>query len=79
MEWADGWARTHPAVRVVIQFGTSKPPSVAEGFDVLPVDRLNALMREATVAVCHGGPGTIMGAREAGLIPTGGPAAARPG
>ena len=69
VEWADGWARTHPAVRVVIQFGTSKPPSVAEGFDVLPVDRLNALMREATVAVCHGGPGTIMGAREAGLIP----------
>jgi UDP-N-acetylglucosamine transferase subunit ALG13 len=67
--WADQWAENHPDARVVVQYGTSRPPSVAEGFDVLPVDRLGRLFREATVAICHGGPGTIMGAREAGLKP----------
>jgi UDP-N-acetylglucosamine transferase subunit ALG13 len=67
--WADTWAAAHPDVRVVVQYGTSRPPSVAEGFDLLPIDRLNDLLRAATVVVCHGGPGTIMGAREAGLMP----------
>jgi UDP-N-acetylglucosamine transferase subunit ALG13 len=69
VRWADTWARSHPQARVVVQYGTSRPPAVAEGYDVLPIDRLVALFREATVAVCHGGPGTIMGARDAGLVP----------
>jgi UDP-N-acetylglucosamine transferase subunit ALG13 len=67
--WADGWARVHPDIRVVVQFGTSRPPVVAEGFDVVPVEALEALFADATIVVCHGGPGTIMGARSAGLVP----------
>jgi UDP-N-acetylglucosamine transferase subunit ALG13 len=67
--WADAWAEAHPDAQVVVQYGTSRPPRVADGYDVLPIDRLNELFRAATVAVCHGGPGTIMGARQAGLVP----------
>ena len=55
--------------RVVIQYGTSRPPVHAEGHDLLPVAELEALMAEAVAVVCHGGPGTIMGAREAGVVP----------
>ena len=67
--WADDWAASHtPTVRVVIQYGTSRPPSSGRG-PRSPAGRpsSNALMAEAAAVVCHGGPGTIMGAREAGL------------
>jgi len=67
--WADEWAASHPGQRVLVQYGTSRPPATAEGRDLLPVGELTALMSEATVVVCHGGPGTIMGAREAGHVP----------
>jgi len=69
VDWADDWAATHPDARVLVQYGTSRPPTTAEGHDLLPVDELTTLMSEATVVVCHGGPGTIMGAREAGHVP----------
>ena len=67
--WADEWAASHPDLRVLVQYGTSRPPTTAEGRDLLPVGELTALMSEATAVVCHGGPGTIMGAREAGHVP----------
>jgi len=67
--WADAWARTNPDSRVVVQFGTSRPPQVAEGHQLLPVGELRELTAEASVVVCHGGPGTIMGVREAGIVP----------
>lgn len=67
--WADEWAASHAGVRVLVQYGTSRPPTTAEGHDLLPVGDLTALMSEATAVVCHGGPGTIMGAREAGHVP----------
>jgi UDP-N-acetylglucosamine transferase subunit ALG13 len=67
--WADEWAASHAGIRVVVQYGTSRPPVTAEGHDLLPVGDLMALMTEAAAVVCHGGPGTIMGAREAGHVP----------
>jgi UDP-N-acetylglucosamine transferase subunit ALG13 len=67
--WVDAWAATGPQARVLIQYGTSSPPRVAEGAPLLPVNELQGSFREATVVVCHGGPGSIMGAREAGLVP----------
>jgi UDP-N-acetylglucosamine transferase subunit ALG13 len=67
--WADEWAASHPDLRVLVQYGTSRAPATAEGRDLLPVSELTALMSEATAVVCHGGPGTIMGAREAGHVP----------
>jgi UDP-N-acetylglucosamine transferase subunit ALG13 len=70
VRWVDGWAGRHQAqARVLVQYGTSSPPVHAEGHDLLPVQELDALMSEAAVVVCHGGPGTIMGAREAGVVP----------
>jgi UDP-N-acetylglucosamine transferase subunit ALG13 len=67
--WADEWAASRPDLRVLVQYGTSRAPATAEGRDLLPVGELTALMSEATAVVCHGGPGTIMGAREAGHVP----------
>src|SRR5512141_3069242 len=68
--WVDDWAGANAdRARVVIQFGTSRPPVHAEGHDLLPVAQLEAMMAEAVAVVCHGGPGTIMGAREAGVVP----------
>jgi UDP-N-acetylglucosamine transferase subunit ALG13 len=70
VRWVDAWAERHSdEVRVVIQYGTSAPPVHAEGRDLFPVDELDAAMEVATAVVCHGGPGTIMGAREAGVVP----------
>ena len=68
--WVDDWGVANAdRARVVIQYGTSRPPDHAEGHDLLPVAELEALMAEAVAVVCHGGPGTIMGARGAGLVP----------
>jgi UDP-N-acetylglucosamine transferase subunit ALG13 len=68
--WVDDWAAANAErARVVIQYGTSRPPAHTEGHDLLPVGELEALMAEAVAVVCHGGPGTIMGAREAGVVP----------
>lgn len=64
----DEWAAGGKA-RVLIQYGTSAAPSRAEGRDLIPVDELGELLRAASVVVCHGGPGTIASAREAGKVP----------
>lgn len=66
--WMDTWTAGHDA-RVVIQYGTSSPPLHAEGHALFPVQELDALMAEAAVVVCHGGPGTIMSARASGAVP----------
>jgi len=68
--WVDDWSAANAdRARVVVQYGTSRPPVHAEGHDLLPVSELEALMADAVAVVCHGGPGTIMGAREAGVVP----------
>jgi UDP-N-acetylglucosamine transferase subunit ALG13 len=70
VDWVDSWldGRT-PAVRVVVQYGTSKAPRLAEGVVSLPYDEMRRMMAEAAVVVCHGGPGTIMEARRLGQEP----------
>jgi UDP-N-acetylglucosamine transferase subunit ALG13 len=68
--WVDAAAARHPDVRFVVQHGSSSgPPRLAEGAAFLSHDRLVGLLAEATAVVCHGGPGTIMDAREAGHVP----------
>ncbi len=70
VEWVDAAAERRPDVRFLVQHGsTTRAPRVAEGAEFLAHDRLVALLREAAVVVCHGGPGTIMDAREAGHVP----------
>jgi UDP-N-acetylglucosamine transferase subunit ALG13 len=70
VRWVDAWASGRGrGTRVVVQFGSSDPPVAAEGRDLLPVAELERLMRGSRAVVCHGGPGTIMGARSCGVVP----------
>lgn len=69
VQWVDAAAVRHRDVRFVIQYGTARPPRLAEGHRFLGHDRLVALLSEASAVVCHGGPGLIMEAREAGHVP----------
>lgn len=65
--WADRLAER--GLRVVVQYGTSRPPTVARGHDLVPIRDLEAMMRGATVVVTHGGPATIMQVRDLGIVP----------
>ena len=38
--WADEWAASHPDRRVLVQYGTSRRPTTAEGHDLLPIGEL---------------------------------------
>ena len=69
VQWMDVAARLRDDVRFVVQHGYSPVPQVAEGHSFLPHDQMVTLMQEAAVVVCHGGPGTIMDARQAGHVP----------
>ena len=69
--WIDDWfAQQAPgSVRCLVQYGTSRPPRVAEGEEFVPHHRMQALMREAAVIVTQGGPMSIVEARGAGRVP----------
>lgn len=69
VQWMDAAAGRRDDVRFVVQHGYTPAPTVAEGHAFLPHDEMVELMRQAAVVVCHGGPGTIMDARQAGHVP----------
>jgi UDP-N-acetylglucosamine transferase subunit ALG13 len=71
VRWADTWLAGHPGeLRCLMQTGTSAPPSgPAQWQEYLEFDALQAAMGEAAAVVCHGGPGTILGARHMGAVP----------
>lgn len=68
VDWADRWAVSRGA-GAFVQFGTSGPPRHAEGRDLVSQDELAGLLARASAVVCHGGPGTIMAARDSGHLP----------
>jgi UDP-N-acetylglucosamine transferase subunit ALG13 len=69
--WIDAWleGKAREAVRCFVQRGTSSRPARAASSDFLEYEALRAAMREADAVVCHGGPGTILLAAEAGKLP----------
>jgi UDP-N-acetylglucosamine transferase subunit ALG13 len=67
--WVDAWATAHPEASVVVQYGRSQEPQVAEGHPFLEREQMLAAISEADVVVCHGGPATISEARAAGHLP----------
>ncbi|MGI8523658.1 MAG: glycosyltransferase [Nocardioides sp.] len=69
VHWIDAAATRHRDVDFVVQHGATRPPLVAEAYAYLGQDRLVELLVAASVVVCHGGPGTIADAREAGHVP----------
>jgi UDP-N-acetylglucosamine transferase subunit ALG13 len=73
VRWAGAWLAAHPGqLRCLMQTGTSAPPDPAAAADwqaYLEFDALQAAMASAAAVVCHGGPGTILGARHTGAVP----------
>jgi UDP-N-acetylglucosamine transferase subunit ALG13 len=71
VRWVDAWLERKPReLRCLMQTGTSGPPAgPADWQAYLEFDALQAAMAEAAAVVCHGGPGTILGARQAGAVP----------
>ena len=71
VRWADRWLATHPgSPRCLMQTGTSAPPTGEASWQAyLEFDALQAAMAGAAAVVCHGGPGTILGARHMGAVP----------
>jgi UDP-N-acetylglucosamine transferase subunit ALG13 len=69
--WIDAWMADggDEIARCFVQTGTSTPPMHAEHGQYLGHEQMEAMMREAAVVVCHGGPGTIMLAATMGKRP----------
>ena len=68
--WVDAAAVRHPDVRFVVQHGsTTRPPVSPRDTSSSPTTASSPCSRRPSVVVCHGGPGTIMDAREAGHVP----------
>jgi UDP-N-acetylglucosamine transferase subunit ALG13 len=71
VRWAGAWLDGHPGrLRCLMQTGTSAPPPGAADWQAyLEYDALQEAMASAAAVVCHGGPGTILGARHTGAVP----------
>jgi UDP-N-acetylglucosamine transferase subunit ALG13 len=75
VRWVDGWLAAQRGGRTagltcLMQTGTSAPPSgVADWEPYFEFNALQAAMGQAAAVVCHGGPGTILGARHLGAVP----------
>lgn len=67
--WTDRAARQYPQHRFVVQHGDSRAPVAAEGHAFLAQDQIRQLLDGAVCVVCHGGPGTLMDARDLGHVP----------
>jgi UDP-N-acetylglucosamine transferase subunit ALG13 len=70
-KWVDAWLADggSAVARCFVQTGTSTPPVHADHGQYLGHEQMQAMMREAAVVVCHGGPGTIMLAATMGKRP----------
>jgi UDP-N-acetylglucosamine transferase subunit ALG13 len=68
VRWVDAWLPPGD-VRCLVQYGTSAAPVRAEGVGYLDHGALTALLDEAAVVVCHGGPTTITESRRHGRRP----------
>ncbi|MDT0302265.1 glycosyltransferase [Streptomonospora wellingtoniae] len=69
IDWADCYAFDRPEVRVLVQHGASRAPAAAEGTACMDRGDLGAAMSRAAAVVTHGGPATVVQAREAGRLP----------
>ena len=71
VRWIDAWLADGAGedVDVLVQYGHSQPPTIAQGSNLLDHDDLQDAMARAAVVVCHGGPATITEARRHGKLP----------
>jgi UDP-N-acetylglucosamine transferase subunit ALG13 len=68
VSWMDAWSRTDGGA-CFVQYGTSAPPVRAAGARYLAYPTMVTAMRTAAAVVAHGGPATIMLARQCGRLP----------
>lgn len=69
VDWADEVALLRPDLSLLVQHGSSRAPTYADGQAFLPHRELLDRIEQAAAVACHGGPGTIMDARGAGHLP----------
>lgn len=70
MDWLEEWyADMAGQVGMVVQYGRSRPPAIPGAVDFLDHAELQRAMARAAVVVCHGGPVTILEARQHGHLP----------
>lgn len=70
VDWVDHWiAAQDGRVRGIAQVGTSKPSVTGASYTLMSPIALSEAMAGAAAVICHGGPGTIMDARRAGVEP----------
>jgi UDP-N-acetylglucosamine transferase subunit ALG13 len=71
MEWMNRWldGSERRRARVVVQHGSSTPPSGAEAHSFINPSDMRALMDEASVIVCHGAGPSVLEALEHRSVP----------
>jgi UDP-N-acetylglucosamine transferase subunit ALG13 len=67
--WLERWQAGGAGVRLVLQYGHSRPSQLDGAVPFLGHDELQRAMAEATLVVSHGGPATITEARRTGHLP----------
>lgn len=67
--WVDQYLAARPEVKALVQHGFTTAPQHAEGVNRMPRAELLEIYRAAEVVLVQGGPGSILDAREVGLIP----------
>lgn len=68
VDLCEAWAKDRD-VALFIQTGTSRPAAPGAGAEYLPFPIMAEAMTGAAAVVCHGGPATIMLARQCGRTP----------
>lgn len=69
IQWIDAYLAQHPEITCLVQHGFTAPPQNADAVERLPRADLLNIYRSAKVVVVQGGPGSILDAREVGVIP----------
>lgn len=69
VEWVERWHAEQQGVGLLVQYGSSCPPTRAAAQDYFDHGELQRAIRESGLVVCHGGPATITEARRNGRLP----------
>jgi UDP-N-acetylglucosamine transferase subunit ALG13 len=69
VEWAERWAQDHPGDHVVVQHGTTRPPTHGEFEQLYRRDDMRAQLERADAVVISCGPGGVMDVRASGRLP----------
>lgn len=67
--WVDSYLEMHPELTCLFQHGFTDAPKNAETVARMPRVELLEFYRSARVVLVQGGPGSILDAREVGVIP----------